>query len=71
MDEARYQNVARMGMLVSDPKNAHVRIPPLTWRARYAGPKTNKVPRRRLEKLSLLAESAGKGAFLIEGYYWQ
>lgn len=68
MEEARYQKVASIGMLVNIAKKIQVKSPPLTLRARYAGPKANRVPRRMLEKLSLLVESAGKGAFLIDGY---
>lgn len=68
MEDARYQNVARIGILVNMAKKVHVNSPPLTWRARYAGPKANRIPRRMLEKLSLLAESAGRGPFLMDGY---
>ena len=50
-------------------KNIHVKIPPPTCRAKYAGTKVTKVMRAMLEKLSLPAASAGSGAFLMEGYY--
>lgn len=68
MEEARYQNVASIGILVRTARKSHVNSPPLTCRARYAGTKANKVQRRTFEKLSLLAESAGRGAFLMAGY---
>ena len=64
------QNVKRMGRKVRIAKKIHVKIPPPTFRAKYAGTSALREKRRILEKLSLPAASAGRGPFLIEGY-WQ
>ncbi len=56
-------------MVVNTAKKMPVKRPPLICRAKKAGTNARRVPRRMLLKLSLPAESAGRGAFLIEGYY--
>ena len=67
--DAKYQNVASTGILVNKAKKIQVKSPPWTCCARNAGTKARMRPRKMLLKLSLLAASAGRGAFLIEGYY--
>ena len=69
MDEATYQKVTRVGILVKMAKNMVVKVPPPTFRARSHGIPMIRETRKRFEKLSFPAESAGKGAFLIAGYY--
>lgn len=56
-------------MVVNKPKNSHVKRPPPTLRAKYAGIIARRENRRALENVSLPAASAGSGAFLIAGYY--
>lgn len=65
--EATVQKAKRMGRLVNMAKNSQVYRPPLTLRARKAGTTPMRATRRMLEKFSLPAASAGKGAFLIDG----
>lgn len=66
-----YQKVTRMGMEVKMAKKRVVNNPPPTFRARSHGIPRPREMRRKLEKLSLLAASAGKGAFLMAGYWTQ
>lgn len=63
-----YQKVTRMGMEVNMAKKNVVNSPPPTFRARRYGIERPREIRRTLEKLSLLAASAGRGAFLMAGY---
>lgn len=58
-----------MGRLVNRAKNSQVQDPPPTLRARKAGTIARRENKRALEKLSEPAPSAGKGAFLMVGYY--
>lgn len=58
-----------MGRLVNRAKNNQVQYPPPTLRARKAGTITRRDNKSVLEKLSEPAPSAGKGAFLMVGYY--
>lgn len=58
-------------MLVKIAKKNVVQKPPPTFRARSQGMPINRVMRKVLEKLSLLEASAGRGAFLIAGYYYR
>lgn len=58
-----------MGRLVNRAKNNQVQHPPPTLRARKAGTIARRDNKRALEKLSEPAPSAGKGAFLMVGYY--
>lgn len=69
MVEAISQKVAIIGTLVKRAKNNQVQYPPPTLRARKAGTIARRENKRALEKLSEPAPSAGKGAFLMVGYY--
>lgn len=64
-----YQNDVRMGMLEKKAMNTVVNSPPPTFRASSQGTPRINVIRRVLEKLSLPEVSAGRGAFLIAGYW--
>jgi len=55
--------------VVKRPKNIEVFIPPPTFQDMYVGTPKTRPARRRLEKLVLPAASAGRGAFLIAGYF--
>jgi hypothetical protein len=57
-----------MGAVVKIPKKMLVFNPPPTFQERYVGTSVTREKRRMLEKLSLPAPSAGRGAFLIAGY---
>lgn len=63
------QKEARIGMAAMIARKNHVNRPPPTLRARYNGTRARRVKRRTLEKFSLPAPSAGRGAFLIAGYF--
>lgn len=63
------QKEARIGMAAMIAKKIHENRPPPTLRARYNGTRARRVKRRTLEKFSLPAPSAGRGAFLIAGYF--
>lgn len=63
------QKHAKMGIAAMRTKKIHVKRPPPTLRARYKGTRARRVKRRTLEKFSLPAASAGRGAFLIAGYF--
>ena len=67
--DAMVQKEARMGIAAMIAKKIHVKSPPPTLRARYSGMRPRRENRRILEKFSLPAASAGRGAFLIAGYY--
>lgn len=54
-------------MLVNRPRKMAVFKPPPTFQDIHSGTPPIREKRRRLEKLSLPAESAGRGAFLIAG----
>ena len=69
MIEATIQNAIRIGIVVNVAKSSHVKIPPPTFRARKAGMRSMDENKRKLEKFSLPAASAGSGPFLIDGYY--
>jgi hypothetical protein len=58
-----------MGTVVKRPKKMVVFHPPPIFHAKYVGTPAIREIRTRLEKLSLPAPSAGRGAFLMEGYY--
>jgi hypothetical protein len=66
--EAMYHFVTRMGMVVNKAKKIHVFVPPPTFQESQRGTKAIAEMRIVLEKDSLPAASAGKGAFLIVGY---
>ena len=68
MEDATVQKASSMGIEVKRAKNNHVFQPPPTFQDKYKGMSAKREMRRRLEKLSLPAASAGRGAFLIEGY---
>lgn len=68
MEEAIYQKVQRVGMLVKRAKNRVVKRPPPTFRARSQGMPAIRAMRKVLEKSSLPDASAGRGPFLIAGY---
>jgi len=57
-----------MGIEVMRAKKTQVFQPPPTFHEKYNGTKARREKRRRFEKLSLPAASAGRGAFLIAGY---
>src|ERR1700712_477074 len=67
MDDTTIQKPAKMGMLVNRPKKRAVFRPAPTFQDNHSGTPLIREKRRRLEKLSLPAESAGRGAFLIAG----
>jgi hypothetical protein len=67
--EATYQNAARIGMVVKIAKKIAVFKPPPTFQEKYSGTKPRREKRAKLEKPSDPAASAGRGAFLIDGYY--
>lgn len=69
MAEMVNQKEPSIGMKVSNPKNTVVLNPPPTFHANHVGTPKSKEKRRMFEKLSEPAESAGRGAFLIAGYY--
>ena len=69
MVDATVQKAASTGTKVRMAKKIHVKRPPPTLRARYAGTRAQREKRRILEKFSLPAASAGRGPFLIDGYY--
>ena len=58
-----------MGIDVKRAKNSHSFQPPPSFQEKYRGTKARRTKRRRLEKFSLPAASAGRGAFLIDGYF--
>ena len=64
-----YQKETRMGTEVKRPKKIEVFNPPPIFHEKYTGTIAMREPRTRLEKLSLPGPSAGRGAFLIAGYY--
>jgi hypothetical protein len=68
MVEAIYHFAIRMGTAVSKEKKIHVFIPPPTLLESQRGTRARAEMRMVLEKDSLPAASAGKGAFLIVGY---
>jgi hypothetical protein len=70
-DEARYQNEIRMGIEVKIPKKIEVFNPPPSFHEKYVGTNPRREKRTRLEKLSEPGPSAGRGAFLMAGYYQQ
>lgn len=51
------------------PKKTEVLSPPPTFQEQYVGTPKRRPKRRRLEKVSFPGPSAGRGAFLIAGYY--
>ncbi len=67
-EDARYQKLIRMGTVVKMPKKMLVFNPPPIFQEKYVGTPAAREMRTRLEKLSLPAPSAGRGAFLMEGY---
>ena len=60
-----------MGILVNSAKNKVVKRPPPSLRARSQGVPAIRAMRRVLEKVSLPEASAGRGAFLMAGYFQQ
>jgi len=56
-------------MLVNIAKNTAVFKPPPIFHEQYNGTRARREKRRVLEKLSEPPASAGRGAFLIDGYY--
>lgn len=62
-----YQNAARIGRAVSRARKIHVFSPPPSLYVKYNGTRV----RREIKALLLKASgpSAGKGAFLIAGYF--
>jgi hypothetical protein len=69
MEDATVQKAARIGIANIRAKKSQVLNPPPSFLEKYNGTRTKREPRRMLEKCSLLAPSAGKGAFLIAGNY--
>lgn len=67
--ELTVQKAARMGMPTMKKKKIVVLRPPPTLRERYQGIRKRREKRAMLEKVSLPGPSAGRGAFLIAGYY--
>jgi hypothetical protein len=61
--------VARIGILVKIAKKIAVFKPPPIFHEQYNGTKARREKRRVLEKPSDPPASAGRGAFLIDGYY--
>ena len=68
MVEARVQKIMRIGNAVKGAKNRVVQRPPPSCRARYQGTMASSENSRVLLNDSLPAASAGRGAFLIDGY---
>ena len=66
--EARAQKETSTGIKVRMAKNSQVFHPPPTLLEKYRGIRALREKRRMLEKVSLPAASAGRGAFLIDGY---
>jgi hypothetical protein len=64
-----YQKEIRMATEVKRPKKIEVFNPPPIFHEKYIGTTAMREPRTRLEKLSFPGPSAGRGAFLIAGYY--
>lgn len=64
--ETVYQYVARIGIAVMSP---YVRVPRRDPRAMKSGTTIRREIKSVFEKLSLPAPSAGRGPFLMEGYY--
>ena len=62
------QKLMNIGMLVKRAKKSQVNRPPPTLRDRRRGTIAIRETRRIFEKLSLPAESAGRGPFLIAAY---
>lgn len=69
MEEATIQKVTIIGTLVKRAKNSVVKSPPPIFKAKYAGTTARRENSKALEKVSPLAASAGRGPFLIAGYY--
>jgi len=69
MLDAMVQYATRMGMEVKRAKKSVVKKPPPTFLAMYHGVIARREKRRTFEKLSLPGPSAGRGAFLMAGYY--
>jgi hypothetical protein len=68
--EFAVQKAARMGILVNNPKKRVVLKPPPNFQERYQGTMARREKRAMLEKDSLPAPSAGRGAFLMAGYFF-
>ena len=68
MEEATLQNVINMGTAVTGNKRIVVQKPPPNCLASSHGVTANRENSVTLLKLSVPAASAGRGAFLIEGY---
>jgi len=69
MLDAMVQKAMRIGMAVRMARKIHVLSPPPTLRERYKGTAARRKKRSLLEKLSLPAASAGRGAFLMAAYW--
>jgi hypothetical protein len=61
--------VARIGILVKIARKTAVFKPPPIFHEQYNGTKARREKRRVLENPSDPPASAGRGAFLIDGYY--
>jgi hypothetical protein len=64
-----YHFAIRMGMDVNRAKKIHVFVPPPTFQESQRGTSAREEIRTVLEKDSLPAASAGKGALLMVGYW--
>jgi len=71
MVEAMTQKAARRGRVVKRAKKSVVFSPPPTFHERYNGTPPRMEKSKVFEKLSAPEASAGRGAFLMEGYYRQ
>jgi hypothetical protein len=69
MAETTSQKEPRIGMNRMRPKNMVVLRPPPTFHDNHSGIPPIREKKRGFEKVSEPAESAGRGAFLIAGYY--
>jgi hypothetical protein len=67
--EKTVQKARRIGTEVRRAKKMVVLNPPPTFHDRYSGIPPRREKRRGFEKLSLPGPSAGRGAFLMVGYY--
>jgi len=67
--DATVQKTMRMGIEVKIAKKMASLVPPPSFQLKYKGTRPRSAKSKALENDSLPAASAGRGAFLIAGYY--